>query len=206
MLRRSIILAATALSLAHAEGPSLRSAETGLLGAFALPTSGFAGKEPGEGHARPGLGAGLDALVHLHPYFASASGLYFLWNSLDSDEDLPSGNPPAWVNLPLLTGVRLQTSELGNIARLFGQAQIGVNFASITDEVGPGGTVEVGWTTSLALSAGIGAILLDRIHVGARYFHLGKPEYSLAGGGGTLGTQKPRVIAFMIGAYFNTDN
>lgn len=207
MLRSACLLAVTTLGLAHAEGPLFRSGEAGLMGAFGLPVSKFAGEEDGDGHARPGLGGGLDILAHLPwPYLSFSSGIYCLWNPIEIDNTPSSLDLGSWINIPFVTGLRAQTAEIGNAARLFAQAQAGINFASQTDTEGPRGTLAVGWSPSMAYSFGFGAILLNRIHVGARYFHLGEPEYHVSEGGGSLGTQEPRVFALMIGAYFETAN
>jgi hypothetical protein len=153
------------------------------------------------------FGGGLDFLAHLSlPGIAWSSGLYFFWNPIEIAEAPASVDLGSWINVPLVTGARVQTPKLGGAARLFAQFQAGANFASQTDSEVPGGAVEVGWSTSLAFTFGVGAILLDRIHVGARYFHLGEPEYRLDDGGVRIGTQEPRVVALMIGAYFNTTN
>lgn len=194
---------------AAAERPGIESAEFGLLGSFAIPTADFAGTSFGDGFAKPGLGVGFDFLAHLtYPYVAWSTSTLFFWNPQENEDAPPSVDLGAWLNIPLLTGVRLQTPVLGGTARFYGQLQAGVNLASHTDFTDSDDRIEVDWGSSFGFCAGAGAILLGRIHLGLRVFNLGEPEYRLdAGFGRTLTvSQEPRLMALMLGINFDATN
>jgi hypothetical protein len=209
MLKSTSALISLLAGLAAAEGTFITSGEFGLSGSFGIPTSDFAGEEQGDGFAQPGAGFGLDFLAHLNaPNLAWSTSASFLWNPTEVDGLPPSVTTGTWINIPILTGVRAHTARIDGKARFYGQIQAGINLASQTDTEGGGESVSVGWAPSLGLSVGAGAILFDRYHVGARFFHLGEPEYDLestSGGRGT-GTQEPRVLALMLGFYFDATN
>jgi hypothetical protein len=169
--------------------------------AILLGTSEPVGEFADSNDPRMGFGGGIEADWDISPAATWTASACLLVNRLGEPAGWDHGS---WVNLPLMTGPRIQAGH----ARAGGyvQAQVGMNLGTQTESTNGYLSARMDWAASPAMGAGVG-LFAGIFHIGFRYYHLGEPEHTLTLSGGdfrdkSTGDVSKSVIHLFIGMRF----
>lgn len=179
-------------------------------GSINFPAGGFEGHiDPNIrfGDAGSGFGLGGEFTKALKPNLGWTSGAHLLLNALERGRDLPprESEMGSWVNVPLLTGLRVSRRD-ANFAGYF-QFQGGMNFGSVTESTFGRLKFNVDWATSPALGLGVG-MMVKQFHIGVRYYNIFESGHDLTLSDGTLSDKvkmenvAPGIVQLLFGVAF----